>query len=680
MAYNTSYSNTHYDPFEDDQIDTPTKMPFFTLNLKDKEEVLTWLNNDYESKRNASRNRIAYYRELLSYYKGQQFKNELRDRRNPRAVFNFVIDMVDSRVSKLLLNKAGYILMPHSGEWKDKVNSKAIKKLLDTRLDAIGFDTKILSRKDTLDFLLGTSFTFVEWDKDIGDETKSYKQVGKKKKKVTSKTGDVSLKVLGPDVCFPQLNRYTWEEVDDITTIKWRKIEELKVDYPSIKDDDISDMSESDADYVNIKSNYTENREGEVIVKTFYHRKTKYLPDGALIKYTHDYILEMGPLPYDDGELPCEISTDIDVYQTLWGKPLVDKIMTPQKFHNILSSQVVKNEIAFRPKYAVAKNSLVKGNLSDDSTIFEYKGGIPPKVLQPNPTSPEVFKFRDELKSWIGETSNVHPISRGEQPAGITAASALRLLDEQEEQVQAKTVVKREDHIRRILKKMINRFGQYYPASPDRMIRIFGKDNSYMVDSIKEIDYNCIYDVKIQNASSLPDSKSGKIQTIVDLNNATQEDVLFKRPEIVRLLDLGFEEGFTDNATAAYKSAEFAIDLIISNKKAPPIQIYDDLFIHYNLVVTTLRERAYKDKLPSNVVEQIIDRCKTIEGLMFRMSMLNPMFANKLATIDHYPIFFTVPLMPQAPPAMENQMPTPQGSGEINMTPEQTAKMGGQQV
>ena len=75
---------------------------------------------------------------------------------------------------------------------------------------------------------------------------------------------------------------------------------------------------------------------------------------------------------------------------------------------------------------------------------------------QANPTPPELFKFRGELKEEFQQISGVFGVSRGEPPPGIKAGVALQFLNEQEQERFNEHILKWNDFIRRIAIKTIS--------------------------------------------------------------------------------------------------------------------------------------------------------------------------------------------------------------------------------
>jgi hypothetical protein len=173
------------------------------------------------------------------------------------------------------------------------------------------------------------------------------------------------------------------------------------------------------------------------------------------------------------------------------------------------------------------------------------------------------------------------------------------------------------------------------------MIRILGQDNTYMLKSFEKADFTKAYDVVIQNASDLPDTKSGKIQSIVSLNAATQADPIFKTPQIIDMLALGNDKGFKDQATIAVKTAEYENQSMLSGEMTDEPKDWEDHLTHYDIHVKALQSTEIKGA-PPEIIQALCDHIQITEMLMWKRAKINPLFAQKLNMIDCFPIFFAL--------------------------------------
>jgi hypothetical protein len=219
---------------------------------------------------------------------------------------------------------------------------------------------------------------------------------------------------------------------------------------------------------------------------------------------------------------------------------------------------------------------------------------------------------------------------------------------------------------------------QFYKDTDGRMIRTLGKNNEYLIKSFKKADFTSVEDVKLQNASALPDTKTGKISTIVDLNTATQTDPIFRKEDIVEMLDLGLDDAFIDTATVALTAARTTLEDILEGNPVPEPQLYDNLIVHYEVLYRFMQSLAYKTKVPVEIKQVIETRILTIEGLMYLHCKKNMKFLTEVMMLSHYPIYFEpeIPLtqlaqMMQAPVQPMAPSPSADTTQVKNLTSQQ---------
>lgn len=643
---------------------TSDQKPFqFRDNPKDKDKTHEWLVENFDVMELQSQSRFIVYRRHHALYKGIHWRfNDLRDsdrdieysERKPRHTVNFVQEMVDTKVAQMARFKASIALIPAHNEQSDANNAKGCKLLLDARAEEISMEM-IHQRADRIKFIYGVVFQMVPWDKDAGPLHSSINKLNemfggnipsryKKKLKNGGKSihiGDVNVKNYGPDRVFPELNKKDWDDVDHVDIIDWINIEQLKADYPHLKED-IHDNERGRFDFELMEVSRPANT---ILVREFYHKRTKYLPEGVYIKYTDDVILEWREYPYNDNTLPFVIDGDIWVYGELWPRSFIRNIEQLQRLYNNTQSALARDiGIGSAPKWVVPKGTCEVSSLNNEFTIVEFKGPIPPKLVQGNPISAQTFNVQDRTEAMISKQSKVHSITRGEVPPGVTANSALRFLDEQESQLNMPDETKRKIRVLAVYKMMLMRMGQFYKANDERMVKTLGRNNEYLIKSIKKADFSRIYDVKMQNSSALPDTKTGMISSIIDLNIATQADPVFKAPEIVKMLNLGLDDTFNDEATVAVDAAKETLEMLFELEPAPEPQPWDNFMVHYSIFTKAIQAVNFKLNTDETVQENILNHVMILEMLMFERAKINQPFLIELSQLNNYPVRFRLPM------------------------------------
>lgn len=666
--------------------------PFqFRDDPSDDEKTLKWLTTNFDTMTRMAESRMITYRRYHALYKGihwryQDTRRTDKDldytKRKPRQVVNFIYDMVDARCAQSARFKSSIQVVPVHDEQDDINDAEYAKMAYDCRAEDI--DLNILHQvMDQVKFTFGNAFMWVVWNPDIGQDAPSIQKLNEKYKgkempkeleaflkKNNTKIGDVDCFVTGPDVVFPELFKKNWKEVNHVDLVDWVNIEELKAEYPK-KADEIKENRRQYYDFdiceISTPSNYC-------MVRYFFHKKTKHLPNGAYIKYTDDVILERGDYPYDEDDLPFIPDSDIDVYKELWGRSFISQIEQLQRMYNNIQSGIARDfGVGSAPKWMMPKGSASVSSLNNDFTIVEFSGPVPPTLVNHNPISPKAFEVQDRVENKIAAFSRIYDISRGQVPTGVTANAALRFLDEQESQRGLPQEVKRKRRVLAVAKKMLKRMQQFYLPFDGRTVRMLGPNNEFLSESFENANLNNVYDIKLENSPDLPDTKVGKIAAIIDLNSTTQNDPIFRREEVIQMLDLGLDDAFKSGATVAVNAAKTILSMILKGKPVPEPQTYDKHLVHYFVFDKFMQSTTYKTSVDEKTKLIIKQRMMTIEMMMFDLATKNVKFLRELMEVDSYPMFYTLPaplyqvlLSQQAPPPTPSEL-TPTGAQTGNI-------------
>ena len=219
----------------------------------------------------------------------------------------------------------------------------------------------------------------------------------------------------------------------------------------------------------------------------------------------------------------------------------------------------------------------------------------------------------------------------------------MRLLEDQQFQAMSVTADNRKKRILRIYKKVIKRMAQFYNQDESRMVRILGPSNTYLIKSFSKIDFSLINDLRVENTSALSDSRAMRMADIVDLNTANQQDPLFGKKEMVKILGLNLTEAFQDEATFAVDTARQCLDMILNGEQAPDPEATDGLIEFYGVFSRFVESPEYKFVVNPETKEIIMDYIAAIEMLCYEKSVKNPKFSQEMAMYPKFPMVFTPP-------------------------------------
>lgn len=656
------------DLFQDDLgVSNGNDKPYPFIDHSNSDECLNWLNQDINSKIRSKQTRIEVIRRLEALFKGistTEYKRRDQEIDNgfkvPKVMVNFINEMVEAKVAQRSRFKPAIAVIPNSVDTKDEIRAEASKYLLTAKAQELDFET-LFADGDKANFMRGESFTYIKWNKYGGQPDKAALSTGLTYEDGTPvevlNVGEVELKVLGPEKVFPQMGKKDWNNVDDISVIDFVHIEELKHDYPQVE----SKITESGSEYSWILSEEEKQFLGQyAMVVEYYHKPTRHLPKGAYVKYVNGTILEKTEYPYSHGKLPFIFDTDITVPGEMVGRPFIANIERLQRLHDMVTTSYARGfAISNSPKWVYPKGAVDQDKLTNSYSALEYNGPMAPQLVAFNGINPNSIQAMDWIEGAIQKGASVYGISRGEPPAGVKAAVALQFLDEQEMQRESRGMAKRQKRIIDVNKMVLSVMQQYYKPTDGRIIKMLGEDNVYMIKPFESMEVYGEFDIRIQNSSALPDTKTAKIAAILDLNTATQADPMFKPADIADLLDLGNDKRYKTQALSGQKAAQFKLQQIIEGTAQPQPRQFDDFLAEYPIFTAALRQREYKGEDPT-IMDALQQYIMGMEFLMWKKAQLNESFKMRVMMMPDFPMFYEVPLNP---PMMGAPMSAP---GPIN--------------
>lgn len=677
-----------------DNLDSPgftdELIPFQFRKDKSEEGTHRWLKGWFEYEYERAYPRYTMYRRYLNMYKNLDehegdgmAKTSNRDRaisaRKAKVRDNIIYSFTEQRVSQVSRKKVSIAYIPRVQNSQQDINAtKSAKLLVKARYEGIDFDGQMI-RMDRSTFLFGHAHYETCWDPTEGEIAPSFKRAHEKFKEtgipvIDEQTGlpiagkkydrpihvgDVKGRIWQPYELFGEPGKYKLRELDYIQTHEWMNKELVEHKWK------VADGKITSSEYVkwDFSTDKVERPNNQIMVRTFWHRPTEFFPEGCKIVWCDDLILEKGDFPYTDGELPFDDDKDIEVENEYWGRPFITNIEQLYKINNSLISGMARNHgVLSAPKVMFPEGSVDVKSLNNEYSALQYRGAVKPEILQHNYVNRGEIEFQKYLQSRGGELSSVYDISRGIVPPGITAASAIRYLDEQELQRANPSISKRNRRILNITRKFIARMSQYYKESDERTIRLVGENNEFIIKSFKKLALGSIADIKIENTSAIADTKTTAIADIIDLNASNQKDPIFTRKEVIKLLDLGLDEAFKDEVSYAADTARTILESLLDGEQVPPPQKTDGLLEFYAIFGRYVESLVYKTKLEVNIKKAVDDYILGLEMLMWQKSVENMKFAVSLQQFEKFPMFFSPPAPPTpvaAPPA--------QGGAESSM-------------
>jgi hypothetical protein len=187
-----------------------------------------------------------------------------------------------------------------------------------------------------------------------------------------------------------------------------------------------------------------------------YITRRKY-PKGRKVVKICNYIFEDTELPYDDMDFPFERYVVNPLPREFYGLSTVDTLRGPQVLYNrILNFIVDVLHLTGNPVWLVPLGSGVNTRklTNEPGLAIEHNDNIPPRREEGVQLQPYVLQLFDRVKTLFDDQAGENEVTRGINPTGVTANSAIEnLLDAAQKRVKQKI---------RNVDVMLTQFGRHW--------------------------------------------------------------------------------------------------------------------------------------------------------------------------------------------------------------------------
>lgn len=241
-------------------------------------------------------------------------------------------------------------------------------------------------------------------------------------------------------------------------------------------------------------------------------------PEGLVVTWTEDEILYAQDVwPYLHNEYPF---TKLEHVPTgrFYAESVITDIIPLQKEYNRSRSQIVeaKNRMS-KPQLVSAKGAIEpKKVTSEPGLVIEYQLGYPKPEPLPLQNLPQyVFEHINHLQQDIDDISSQHEVSKGRTPAGVTAATAISFLQEEDDSVLAPTITSLEEGVEKIGKHFLQHVQQHWEA--ERQVNIIGMNGQFESFMFTKAALKGNTDFVVQSGSATPRSRAAKQAFIMEI-------------------------------------------------------------------------------------------------------------------------------------------------------------------
>jgi hypothetical protein len=467
------------------------------VELKD-EQLYKRIVNDFRQSLSALSELRNEFKEYDDFYNGKHW-NTQRASWRPDPVINYVAYIVDQKAPQLTNQRPTGLILPTTAD--DEEAAKTFTQVTDVVAERVDLDDKIDQVVRT-GLLFGTGWFKVYWDNTIhgGNLVKGNIWVG-----------DVAVDVPDPSNIFTDPQAVTVEDCRFIIyavdkTVQW--VEQqfgVKVDPDQAIETDLYNRPSSNygKDRVQFYEYWYKDKEGIHCV---------YAAGGKVLKHIRNV--------YKHGRYPFVPFVAKKNRKSIWG------IGEPK---NILNNQKLLNKLVELP----TTNALLHAN---PIALINPQSGIDPKKwqnkpgqiwlardpqnavhwLKPPEMSSDVYRLTEKLVEFIERIGGVYDSMTGETPNGVTAATAIQLLQEQGS-IPIKGIARNlYQALKDVYELMIELIKENYTET--RYIRVMSEDGTMKFMEFNASQYAEIdFDVKVTAGASTPTSKAYIAQLTADL-------------------------------------------------------------------------------------------------------------------------------------------------------------------
>ncbi len=201
-----------------------------------------------------------------------------------------------------------------------------------------------------------------------------------------------------------------------------------------------------------------------------------------------------------------------------YGESTITDLVPLQKEYNRTRSQIIeaKNRMA-KPQLMAPRGSVDVGRMTNEpGSVILYTPGFQPPTPLPLQSLPAyVIQELDIVARDMDDISGQHEVTKGRVPPGVTAATAISYLQEQDDSKLSHTIDAVEDGIEKMARHTLSYVGQFWDVP--RIIKVIGESASFDAMSLKGSDLAGNTDIRVEAGSALPTSKAAKQAFIMDL-------------------------------------------------------------------------------------------------------------------------------------------------------------------
>lgn len=439
-----------------------------------------------------------------------------------RPILNRIRPIVRTELAKLTAQKPSATIVPATGEDADMAAALAGEQIW----DSVYRDKKIgATFRQTMLWTLTTGNGFMKTYWDPSKKSESWKpnpELEKATGEPTPPDGDFCYENVTPFHLFvPDMLQEDIENQPYIIHIQTKSPEWVKMHYPNVKaQPNVMEANDILNDSFLQLVGAGDFRKNAVLCYEVWIKpgNVEFLPNGGMYTIIGDSIVQfVEGNPYVHQQYPFVKFGHLPTARFYCDSGINDLIPI-QREYNRTRGQIIeaKNRMA-HPQIMAAQGSVDAAKITTEpGQVIMYKLGYPAPTPFPLQNLPAyVLQEIDRLLLDFEDISGQHQVSKGQVPSGVTAATAINFLQEQDESMMSATFQNIEEGFEKIGFQTLCYVKQYWQTP--RIIKVAGRDQQFNVVSFQGSDLRNNTDIRVEAGSALPTSKSAKQALLMDL-------------------------------------------------------------------------------------------------------------------------------------------------------------------
>jgi hypothetical protein len=242
------------------------------------------------------------------------------------------------------------------------------------------------------------------------------------------------------------------------------------------------------------------------------------LPNGGMFTLAGSQVVQgFDSWPYEHGQYPI---SKLDAVPTgkFYRSSVVEDLIPLQKELNRSRGQLIESKNRMSKPQLLAQKGAVdpKKITTEPGQVIQYEVGFdPPQPLPLQGLPSYVTEEINRLYTDLSDLSGQHEVSNGSTPPGVTAATAISFLQEQDESLIAGHYTSIEEAIEKVAGQTLTYVKMYW--TEERTVKIVGIDGTFDAQTFKGADLRDNADIRVEAGSALPTSRAAKQAFIMDL-------------------------------------------------------------------------------------------------------------------------------------------------------------------